>query len=409
MELSPPEYAFVAPTGDSARDLGYDTMRRFLGDWPYETKASSPQQITFPQERNPDVKATVHFTGAQAIDNFRGRHLDGVVIDEYSEMPGIWKAAILPMLSDYSGWVMVIGTPKGRNAFHRLFVSAQADPNWGVHFYPATETGLISEEELAVQRANLGDDLFGQEFLLDWTATVTGAYYGQLLNDAEKQGRMGQLPHDPNFRVNTAWDIGIDNESVRWYYQQAASQIRIIDYDAVSGVGMEQIIHERVIGRKDHAGRPYRYGTHFLPHDAEVRDTWLGKTRHELAVTAFGGEGAVRVVMRRSIDDGIEEVRRILPRCYFDRDLCAYGIDMLSLYRPKIDADGIPTKPKKDETTHAADAFRTLAMGLTPGVSDEVAGEKRKPEPHAIDINAPMGELRSSGPRGYNPRRQPWR
>ena len=54
-----------------------------------------------------------------ALTASRGRYLDGVVIDEYSEMPGnVWKAAILPQLSDYRGWAVVIGTPKGRNHFH---------------------------------------------------------------------------------------------------------------------------------------------------------------------------------------------------------------------------------------------------------------------------------------------------
>jgi hypothetical protein len=55
-----------------------------------------------------------------------------------------------------------------------------------------------------------------------------------------------------------------------------------------------------------------------------------------------------------------------LPRCWFDAKKCARGIEALTLYRAEYDDKRmvIKTKPLHDWTSHAADAFRYLAMTL---------------------------------------------
>ena len=66
------------------------------------------------------------------------------------------------------------------------------------------------------------------------------------------------------------------------------------------------------------------------------------------------------------VEDGINAVRTIIPRCWFDQNKCARGIDALKLYRAEYD-DKLQTlkpRPVHDWTSHAADAFRYLAMTL---------------------------------------------
>jgi phage terminase large subunit len=66
------------------------------------------------------------------------------------------------------------------------------------------------------------------------------------------------------------------------------------------------------------------------------------------------------------VEDGINAVRTIIPRCWFDARKCARGIDALKLYRSEYDdkLQALKPRPVHDWTSHAADAFRYLAMTL---------------------------------------------
>jgi hypothetical protein len=56
----------------------------------------------------------------------------------------------------------------------------------------------------------------------------------------------------------------------------------------------------------------------------------------------------------------------LLPRCYFDRETCARGLDALTQYHKKWDADRqvFTNTPEHDWASHGADAFRTGALGF---------------------------------------------
>ncbi len=368
MHMSPPQYAFIAPTNEGAKKLGFNTLRTFLGDWPHTVKESLPASIEYPSKLDRNIKITVDFIGAHRLDLYRGRHLDGVVVDEFGEMPGrTWKAVVFPMLSDYKGWARLIGTPKGKNEFYQVYKMAQKDDDWGVHYYPADKTGIIDPAELALQLKSMGPELYGQEYELDWMAAVFGAYYAKQIYKAESQGRITHVPYDPDFPVHTGWDLGVDGMMVTWFFQQVASQVRFVDFYQTDGMGLEEYFNEHVLGRKDQHGRPYRYGDHYFPHDLAQREPWQGKSLEEMASQALMGNGAVHVVLRRGVADGIEVARKMMPNCWFDQTACEVGLEMLSLYRAKYDEKlRTATKPLQDASAHAADAFRQVALGRNP-------------------------------------------
>jgi hypothetical protein len=68
------------------------------------------------------------------------------------------------------------------------------------------------------------------------------------------------------------------------------------------------------------------------------------------------------------VDDGINAVRTILSKCWFDKDKCERGITALMAYERKWDARNqiFMEKPKHNWASHGADAFRYLAMGVRP-------------------------------------------
>ena len=110
-------------------------------------------------------------------------------------------------------------------------------------------------------------------------------------------------------------------------------------------------------------GRGWVFGEHILPHDAKARELTTGKTREQ----ALAGLGIIpRILPAEPVEDGINAVRNLLLRCWFDETRCARGIEALRQYRRDYDdrLKAFKGRPLHDWASHAADAFRYLAMGL---------------------------------------------
>ena len=73
--------------------------------------------------------------------------------------------------------------------------------------------------------------------------------------------------------------------------------------------------------------------------------------------------------------DGIEAVRNVLPRCWFDAQACEKGLKALRQYRADWDERTNQPRPRPlhDWTSHAADAFRYYALGSRQTKPDSIA------------------------------------
>jgi hypothetical protein len=74
----------------------------------------------------------------------------------------------------------------------------------------------------------------------------------------------------------------------------------------------------------------------------------------------------VTVAPSLSIADGIQAVRRMLPRCWFDIEGTKNGLVALRNYRREFNEkqNVFYDKPVHDWSSHFADAFRMMAVGL---------------------------------------------
>jgi hypothetical protein len=181
------------------------------------------------------------------------------------------------------------------------------------------------------------------------------------MRDADGGGRIRSVPYDPMALVHTSWDLGLTDMTAIWFFQIVGQEIHIIDYLENSGQPLAWYAGE--LHKK-----PYAYGEHILPHDAEAKELQTNRSRTEtlrglnLNVRVLKAQGAERVL----VADGINAVRTILPRCYFDAQKCAKGIDALKAYRREWD-EKLKTfhdRPVHDWASHPADSFRYLALGL---------------------------------------------
>jgi hypothetical protein len=290
----------------------------------------------------------------------RGIYLDGAVLDEPADMdPRVWPEVIRPALADRKGWAVFIGTPKGHNGFYEIREFAKSAPDWMYLELKASETGIIDPDELVAARQLMTEDQYAQEFECSFEAAIMGAYYGKLIAQAEADKRICNVPWEPKIPVHTAWDLGIDDSTAIWFCQQVGQEVRIIDYYENSGVGLDH--YAKVLKEK-----PYVYGNHLLPHDAEVRELGTGRSRVE-TLASLGVRATV--VPLQAVEDGINAARLLLPRCWFDQGKCGpRGLEALRQYRTEYDEKlkAFKNRPLHDWTSHAADGFRTLAMGLKP-------------------------------------------
>ena len=211
------------------------------------------------------------------------------------------------------------------------------------------------KDEIKLDRER-NPEMFAHIWLGDYADITEGSYYASLLLDAKDGNRITRVPYDPIAKVFTAWDLGIGDDTSIWFFQKVGHEIRIIDFYENNGEALNHYVN--VLGRK-----PYTYGEAILPHDAAAKELGTGKSREEVLRSL--GVNAI-ILPAQSIDDGINAVRTILPRCWFDEENCKDGLRHLKRYKRLFDdkRNTFKPKPDHDEHSHAADAFRYLAMGL---------------------------------------------
>jgi phage terminase large subunit len=103
-----------------------------------------------------------------------------------------------------------------------------------------------------------------------------------------------------------------------------------------------------------------------MPNVARPSRGELGTGKSRLEVLANLGLKHITLAPLHRIEDGINAVRMLIPRCWFDQAKCARGLDALKLYRADYDdkLQALRPHPVHDWTSHAADSFRYLAMTL---------------------------------------------
>jgi hypothetical protein len=344
-------YGYLAPTYVQAKDIAWGYLKHYTAPLLAHggTKNEAELSITLP------TGAIIRLYGAESYDRMRGLYFDGVALDEAQDIPPVaLTQVILPALADRGGWLDAAGTPKGRaGLLYQLRNMAIEDPdNWFMQSLKASETGILPQVELERLQKMMPANEYDQEMECSFDAALTGAYYAKDLQDAAD--RITSVPWEPMLPVHTAWDLGMaDSTSIVFWQQTRGGEIRIIDYYEASGQGLDHYVREL-------RNRPYTYGRHIAPHDIAVRELGTGKSRLEVAESL-----GIRfeVAKQMSVKDGIDAVRMMLPRCWFDAGKTGSLIEALRLYQEKYDPKrNISLGPLHDWTSHAADCIRYMAI-----------------------------------------------
>lgn len=370
-------YYYLFPTYNQGRKILWEGMDRdgfkFTDHFPkqirYRTDNTNMQiQFVHPSKReedgSPSPGSIFQIIGTDKIDSIVGTNPIGAVFSEYAlQDPAAWDF-IRPILAENGGWAIFNYTPRGHNHGKTLWDMANKNPDvWFTQKLTVDDTHAISQEIIEAEKTEMleqtgNDGLFMQEYYVSFDAPVQGAYYGAQMMKAEKDGRISNVPWEPQLPVDTYWDLGMDDSMTIWFVQSTGKEIRLIDYLENSGEGLQ-------FYAKELSQKPYTYNKHYAPPDIEVRELGTGVSRRD---TAKKLGLPFQVVKNIGLQDGIDAARNLIPRCWFDKTKCERGINALNSYEKEWDEKNKVYKnhPLHNWASHGSDAFRYLAVGYRP-------------------------------------------
>jgi hypothetical protein len=361
--LPKPKFAYLCPYKGQAKQVAWQYLIDFTKAIPGVKKNETELWIEIPTVAGDTAR--IFLAGADNPDNLRGLYFDGVVLDEYGDMkPEVYSTVIRPALADRKGWVVFMGTPKGKNDFYRRWELAQQQP----HKYfslrlKASDSGILDASEIEDMKSEMEVEEWQQELECSFDAAFRGSFYGKQIASAEAQGKFKLLEYEPAEKVSIAMDLGHSDAAVIWYWQVVNGEVRFIDYWEQSGFDAEEVCDMLAL-------KPYTYETVWLPHDAmhrtfaskkSVMDTFL---EHELPARKAPNPDQGNRVMH-----GIDAVRKFLRLWPFaiDTDRCHRGIEALKNYSRKFNraAGTFSSEADHNEWSHGADAFRYAVLSIS--------------------------------------------
>lgn len=240
---------------------------------------------------------------------------------------------------------------------------------YGIALSPAQQRWWSKKQELNQDRMN---SEYPSTLDEAFSVTAEGAYYANQMNRVYLTRRIRQQPYDPLLSVDTYWDLGNNDSMVILFVQSKGPAINFIDVYSNTGEGLEHYMGVL----KD---KKYRYGRHYFPWDVEITDIGSGLTRKE---TLYGlGMTDISVAPKIGVMEGIDKVRILFPRFYFDEVSTEKLYNALANYRKDWDSKlGVwKNTPRHDINSHFADAVRVLACTWTEQIPLE-EGQEREQE-----------------------------
>ncbi len=355
-------FAYISPTYKQSKNVAWDLLKHYAKDIPNVQFNESELRCDYPNG------SRITLYGADNPDALRGIGLWGVVLDEYSQQPSnIFTEIIRPALSDHQGYAIWIGTPKGKNAFWKLYKGLDEhddpvkdfDTKWLAIMLKASDSGILPQEELDDSRVLMSEDEYAQEFECSFEAAIKGAYYAHQLAKAREDGRITSVPYDEMLPVYTWWDLGVGDATSIIFMQSLGKEWRMIDYYEATGEGLGHYID--MLEEKK-----YRYQGHYAPHDIKVREMTSGRSRLEIA-KELGID--FHIVPKLTIEDGINAARMKFSQLWIDEKKCSRFLHCLSLYRKEWDdkRGAFRNRPLHDFTSNAADALRYWGVSNVGG------------------------------------------
>lgn len=195
---------------------------------------------------------------------------------------------------------------------------------------------------------------------------VAGAIYAGEVVEMITEQRFRPIPYDPRLPVHCIWDLGWNDLMVAIMVQRPhPSTLNVINYLEES-----HITYANMLGAMDRLG--YKWGTDWMPHDAEQHDPKSGTNAKKL-LEGLGRN--VRIIPTTGAEARVKAGRMMFPRVYMDnakRDTpperpdrllgAGHLMERLKRYRRTVPrSTQEPAGPLHDIASHGADAWGAMA------------------------------------------------
>lgn len=353
-------YFYIFPTYTQAKKVLWDGRDR--DGFPFMAHFPAPL-VTKKNESELRLElvngSAVQLVGPDNIDAVVGTNPIGCVFSEFAlQDPRGWDY-IRPILRENGGWAIFDYTPRGKNHGHALYEMAKGNPDWFAQILTVDDTGVLSPADIdAERREGMSEELIQQEFYCSFEGVLQGAVFGRQMNEAEREGRICSVPWQPEYSVDTWWDIGTGDPTAIWFTQTVGREVHVIDYYENSGIGVGVDHYVKHL-----QGLPYVFGTHNGPHDLEAHQFAAnGKSTKEVA-KALGID--FKVTEKLDKQSQINAGRSFIKKCWFDRKKTEKGRNALVSYHYTWDdkRKAFSDEPYHDWASNGADAWMQLGVG----------------------------------------------
>ena len=345
---------YLAPTYSAAKEIAWDMLIASIPD----------EYIVKKNETSLTIKlingSTIALKGTEKSSNLRGRALDMVVLDEFSEMKNeVWHEVIRPSLSDREGSALFIGTPKGRNHFYDLWAKGvDGADNWQSFQYTTLDGGNVSASEIEQAKADLDERTFKQEYE---AAFIT--YAGIIYYNFERASSVVKYQDDGGV-LHIGMDFNTDPMSAV-VAQRKGNNLICIDEIVIYGSNTDEMakeIHQRYPNRQ----------IIIYPDPAARQRKTSSAGRTDLSILNNSGFMTKARSAHPAVRDRINSVNSRLKsgngeRHLFFTDKCKQAIKSLERQTYK---EGTSQPNKDDGYDHANDALGYMVEYLFPIKTD---------------------------------------
>lgn len=351
---------------NSIKESVHQLMRDLIDKYDFLQSWEATNEVI----RNKVTGSEIYFKGlhnnSQTIKSFEG--VDWCWVEEAQSVSAESIDTLIPTIRKKGSYLIWTFNPLTENdpVWDRLM----KNPDDRTYIKKVNSEAIESllSPEIIHEREKMREDnpeLFEHVWNGEPLTSKTGSVFGKQLARATAEGRIGSVPYDEQAGVYTAWDLGVGDDTVIWFFQVIGKEIHFIDHYEASGEDLGHYIG--VINNK-----PYRYTKHFLPHDARQRELQTGISREDF----FNKQGIYNVEILRPTNfqignDDINMVARPkLSLCWFDADKCARGIQCLKAYHYEFDEKNnmLRNKPEHDWSSHSSSAFIYALMAVTESI-----------------------------------------
>lgn len=355
------KYFYIAPSYRQAKEVAWDMLKHYAPTEAVAVNGTREAELTLIFQNGNRIS----LKGAENPDSLRGVSLHGAIFDEYAQQPSnIFGEIIRPALAENKGWAIWIGTPKGRDAFYRIYEAAKQRKDWTAFLFKASETGILDEDELVAMKQELSDAEYEQELECSFEAAILGSVYGNEIKEMREDNRITSVKYDPVLPVYTSWDFGVaDKTAIGFYQVTRTGEIHMIDYIEDGDKPLDFYVREV-------KAKPYIYGAHFGDHAGKARDLSTGLS----IIDILKRHGLRPFKTTRTQDKGfrnsLNAAKMALRKTFIDQGLIDY-IDSLARYHYKWNerTQTFSDSPVHDDTSHAADQWRYFVINYQKTIS----------------------------------------